>query len=836
MSDFNSSDWKEYTLYPALWRVIDQAFPDMEFRFVGGYWRSPKHLDGSPSHSKDQTFVHYKKKWLIKDNNGDKPISLIDFEMMRSGSDFKTAANRLASICRVEGLPEYEPEGSKQIREKQERREEANKIFTSALWSGSVEANKVLDYLRNVRRWSDEEIREAELGYVDEAILAQIPDSEDYSFTTQSGAKIGRSHRLTIPYRNGERLFGFKFREIEASTREKYLNSKGLSKSAGLFGIGIGIDDITIVEGELDALHAKARGADNVVATTGSAASETQLEDALKRGVKRFTLLFDNDEAGQKFTASTIATIERKGGEVWVASLPEGYKDTDEYLAGHTLEEWKAVTDNATKASIWKYKQIYNKYASLCFEGRTLTLKQREDFFSEVEALINSDTTKEYDRELIFAAMKPDEDGLKFKVDELRDYLNKSYLRKAETKRATSVKGAVATLQDLAKDGKIDEALALMRETASTQSAKEKATEYAKIFAPLTPGDYAQLLSAINEGIPTGFTFKQGHTEEKLTLNAGLTFICGYRGHGKTSFLNNIALNEARRNVALQNGKSVLYFSYEIDKSRLILDLLNTFVNDPGLSARPYDTIRSYFRGASGGKYFRGDRLPDGRTHYENFLAQKETFFRGYLGSGALTIVDENYKVETLLDAIKYYVSTRPVSIVCIDYAQLIYSEDYSRLRTEEIKRVVNDIKDFANKIGIPFVLAAQFNRQVDSPIGVDTKNIGEGGDFERIADTCIGLFNLKELHPLKDSDERREACKLLRSLGLSLDEELKPVDGKLFVRLMKRRYGYYPLDTILDWTGVTKYIKPNDPEQLSTDPKELDLFEGDPESLDSGF
>jgi hypothetical protein len=70
----------------------------------------------------------------------------------------------------------------------------------------------------------------------------------------------------------------------------------------------------------------------------------------------------------------------------------------------------------------------------------------------------------------------------------------------------------------------------------------------------------------------------------------------------------------------------------------------------------------------------------------------------------------------------------------------------------------------------------------------------------------------------------------------LSLDDELKPVDGKLFVRLMKRRYGYYPLDTILDWTGVTKYIKPNDPEQLSTDPKELDLFEGDPESLDSGF
>ena len=46
--------------------------------------------------------------------------------------------------------------------------------------------------------------------------------------------------------------------------------------------------------------------------------------------------------------------------------------------------------------------------------------------------------------------------------------------------------------------------------------------------------------------------------------------------------------------------------------------------------------------------------------------------------------------------------------------------------------------------------------------------------------------------------------------------EELKPIPGKLFVRLMKRRYGYFPLDTVLEWEGRTKYIKPNYPEALS--------------------
>ena len=143
--------------------------------------------------------------------------------------------------------------------------------------------------------------------------------------------------------------------------------------------------------------------------------------------------------------------------------------------------------------------------------------------------------------------------------------------------------------------------------------------------------------------------------------------------------------------------------------------------------------------------------------------------------------------------------------------------------------KVVNDIKDFANREGIPFVLAAQFNRDVDSPVSVDTKNIGEGGDFERIADTCIGLFNLKELHPLpKNKDEEKAAKKLLSDLGAATyaqGEELKPIQGKLFVRLMKRRYGYYPLDTILEWEGRTKYIKPNFEEALSTQAQQTELF-----------
>ena len=830
----NLDSFKEYELFPSLYERIDTAFPELHFKRVGSRWESKHHLDGSKdSQNKAISFVYENRKFMAIDHAADEKKGLIDLYMSLNGADFITALKALAEFCNLT-IPNSDSEEWKEYEERQANREHANDTFVAELWKETDEAKRVRSYLSS-RRWTEEDIRKAELGLITTAIRSSLPDGDSYKGVVKDSSGsiiggVGTTHLLTIPYRNGSRLLGFKFREVvETSTGTKYLNSYGLQKSSGLFGIGIGVKDIVIVEGELDALHAKVLGADNVVATTGGRASETQIADAKKRGVEKFTLLFDNDERGRSFVIPTIKAIQEAGGSIYIASLPDGAKDLDEYLAAHTIEDYRRnVVGEALSYSTYLLNDIERRYSERKDKEGILTLKDREDFFSDVERLLNSPYIKPYEREDIYKLLEQYEESLNFKVKDFREWADKAYLRTQEANRAKAVKEASTKITEALSDGRTDAALSLMRETATKQSAQERAVEYAQVFAPSTPQEYATFLSEIKEGIPTGYLFEQGKQREELTLNSGLTFICGYRGHGKTSFLNNIALNEARRNVALGNGKSVLYFSYEVDKRRLITDLLNTFVNDADISRTPSDTILSYFKG-KGSTYFRNERRTDGRTHYENFVTQKDKFFRELLSSGALTIVDENYRVEKLLDAIKYYLSTRTASIVCIDYAQLIYSEEYSRQRTEEIKKVVNDIKDFANREGIPFVLAAQFNREVDSPISVDTKNIGEGGDFERIADTCIGLFNLKELHPLpKNKDEEKAAKKLLSDLGAATyaqGEELKPIQGKLFVRLMKRRYGYYPLDTILEWEGRTKYIKPNFEEALSTQAQQTELF-----------
>lgn len=864
--------FKEYELFPTLFEQIDRAFPDLHFKRVGDRWVSKYHLTGEKDGSnKDITFVYSNSKFCaIEHATGNKGKGLIDLYTSLNGGDFHTSIKALCDLLNLTE-PTGDSEEWKAYEKTQNNRSHANEVFKTALHADTPEAKQVVEYLTG-RGWTMDEIDRGELGLITTQIRQSLSDGDNYKGVVKAAVSdivsedngkvvvksketrdrekatgastdsteekviggVGTTHLLTIPFRVGSQIKGFKFRHIgqlkddTGKDYEKYRNTKGLQKGTYLYGIGIGIKDLVLVEGELDALHAKVKGIGNVAATTGGKATEKQIQDAVRRGVDKFTLLFDSDKQGKEYARNTIEAIHPTGASIFVAILPDGVKDLDEYLSNHTKDDFdNEVLGQAQAYSTYLFNDIVMKYVKREEEKGTIYEKDREEFFDEIARLMNSPYIKPYEREGIYSLMERVEDALKFKVDDFREWADKAYLRQQDVKRTKEIKDSAERISAALATGNTDEAIKIMGETSTKVSAQAKETEYAKVFAPSTPTDMANYLSQIQEGIPTGYLFEQGKQSEPLTLNTGLTFICAYRGHGKTSFLNNIAINEARRNVELQNGKSVLYFSYEVDKRRLIIDLLNTFVNDPDMSRSPSNTIQAYFKGNKG--YFRNDRRMDGQTHLQYFEKKKNQFLKDYLSSGALTIVEENYKVEELLKAIKWYVATRQVSIICIDYAQLIYSEEWSRQRTEEIKKVVNDIKDFANKEGIPFVIAAQTNRQILSPVSVDTRNIGEGGDFERIADTCIGLFNLKELKPLPTAkEEEKEAKKLLQELGVATygqGESLKPIQGKMFVRLMKRRYGYYPLDIILNWEGRTKYIEPNDKDALSTEPKQGDIF-----------
>lgn len=749
------------------------AFPQMDFTFKTGKWVSSHHLDGTEdSAGKETTYIYSDTRFCAQDKARGNDEELIKLYANLNGIDRPTAEQRLSDLCRVEL-----PSGSggsdlDKFKAEQESRAAANKSFQAALFNGSDEAQQALEYFR--KRWNcdDELIKATGVGIVTDEVQKALEGSakaECYYFGS------GRKARITIPFLAGTKLLGFKFRKLLADDPDdnKYINSKGLRKGNQLFGIVDGQKEVVVFESELDTLHAKGLGMTTATATAGGAISETQAKDAMRRGVRKFILLFDNDEKGQSFIWDSVENIEKAGGkarDVFVATIPTDYKDPDEFLAEHSIDELRTAISKAQRARVYEYQ---GDVAESEYESFSEWAEQKEQ----------------------------------------------------EKARAEELSNTLERLATLSNEGRINEAAALMKEAGSKLRTESEAEEFRRVYAPPSGDMFDSLLSQLNKGLPTSYSFKDGgRGDYPLTLETGITFVCAPTGHGKTSFLNCLALDEAKRNIALNNGKRVLYFTYEIEKGNLLLDLINTYNDNPDISKYPLDTIRGYFNGDRD-KWFAKHSGSD----YKGFERKVAQFKKDYFTSGALTIIDEEYTAEKLIRSLRIATAENDVSLICIDYAQLIYSEGFARMRTEEIKKIVHDINEFTKQSKLPVVMAAQFNRSVNSPLDVSLSAIGEGGDFERIANTVVGLFNLNSLRPI-DSSTDSKVNALLARLGVSCNDGngIKAIDNKIYAVVLKRRYGLRGVEAVFDWIGKTKTVRGNNPKAMDCEAKEQALFTDD--------
>lgn len=331
---------------------------------------------------------------------------------------------------------------------------------------------------------------------------------------------------------------------------------------------------------------------------------------------------------------------------------------------------------------------------------------------------------------------------------------------------------------------------------------EELEKEYGKDIRPLTEKDIREMSRRRTEGIPLGITFKNGFNSpvETLTLNTGINIACAMTGHGKTSFLNNVALKLSTEGDG-QDG-SVIYFSYEISKGELVADLIGTYVGrsapvKDGVSVQ--DAVIAHFKGDD-------SAILDPKKWKEKEHELVSTAFE----SGRLLVVDKSYSAETLVQALMYYTTKVKAKAVLIDYAQMLYSEAMAVQRTQEIKYVVGGIAAYANENCIPVLMAAQFNRQVSSPASMAERNIGEGGDFSRIANTIIGIYNLERLEPALSPTEDKETANLMYRLGEPCQDtrgDIVPIRNKMLFKLIKRRGGQAGLYSLVGWDGRTKRL-----------------------------
>ncbi|MCD8413721.1 toprim domain-containing protein, partial [Tenacibaculum finnmarkense] len=298
----NINNWLQYELYPNLFEVIDIALPEHNFKKYSGGWKSKTYLNGSPHKNReDKTVITKKAISCILEQGGD-VLNIVNYVIQRDKVEFIEAVKTLADVANLK-LPantDFNQDNYKNYKDTANILEDCNSYFIYCLENNNPDEIKT--YLTS-RGYSKDDIKSMELGYIpsQNQLYKYLTETKNHpkilvDEIIKLNKGIGDTHQLTIPYRSGSTIKGFKFRTIGTAT-PKYLNSTGLDRLGGFFNLLAvkGNKDIIIVEGELDSLSATSKGIENVVATGGSNIASEQVKDAIKRGAKSFTLCFDKE-------------------------------------------------------------------------------------------------------------------------------------------------------------------------------------------------------------------------------------------------------------------------------------------------------------------------------------------------------------------------------------------------------------------------------------------------------------------------------------------------------------------------------------------------------------
>jgi DNA primase catalytic core len=792
----NITDWIKQELYPSLYESIDIALPEHNFKRSANGWMSKTYLNGSPHKDRaDKTVISRKAPGVILEQGGE-VIGLVDYVMKRDGVDFLPAVKKLAQVVGLQ-LPnngELNSETYQKHKDQATILEDCNSYFIYCL-ENSKGADEVRAYLTQ-RGYSSEDIKYMELGYIpDQAKLFKYLLSKGYSqslidevVTIKTDTRIGSTHNLTIPYRSGGSIKGFKFRTTGDAT-PKYLNSSGLDRLGGFFNLlGIkGDKDVVIVEGELDSLSATARGVENVVATGGSSISSDQVKDAIKRGAKSFTLCLDNDKAGIDATEKAIEVILAEGvNRIYIVILPEiaGVKtDPDSLIKQSGVGAFKKAIAEALPYYLYRLQELIRKYGRINDE-RELTERDIINFLNEVvegASQISEPIHRDrYKNKFIsleeIKNLGITEESLSITVDRLTSTRDKE----AQAKEFKKLLSDATQLQD---KGDTTKALELIDTRLKDVRLKDKATEFSGLLLPITETDIKNRQADKPDSLNSGYTIGG----EALLLPSGaISVLTAPTSHGKTTFLINMALNVAQA----YPDKQTYLFSYEEDGDTVLLNTLNTYLNDE-LSINNRKTLKSYFTTGST-EYIKTDKRAD-------FTSAKDKFFKELIETRRLNIHYSSYNSDTLIEAIRYLHKHTNIGSVFIDYIQLLNLPEgkyktYSR--QEEIKEICIALKDVAVETGLPIILGAQFNRTVVNQLQLHATNIGEAGDIERIANLIVGFWN-NNFPPIADNKELKE-----------IGEKRAYTPETIYAKILKNRGGRVGLDESFKFNGNTGKIE----------------------------
>ncbi|MEF8940888.1 MAG: DNA primase [Salinivenus sp.] len=216
-----------------------------------------------------------------------------------------------------------------------------------------------LDYLRE-RGYTPSTIKEFGLGYApdewDTLLTAAEDEQIDVETLEKAGLVIERNDgsgyydryrgRIIFPiFSHIGKVLAFAGRILDPDgerDQPKYINSPETEvyhKKDVLYGLHQAkrpvrqTDEVLLVEGYTDVISLSQAGVENVVASSGTALTEGQVQ-TLHRYAKRVLLLYDADEAGGRATMRGMDRVLEQGMGAYAVELPEG-DDPDDFVQAH---------------------------------------------------------------------------------------------------------------------------------------------------------------------------------------------------------------------------------------------------------------------------------------------------------------------------------------------------------------------------------------------------------------------------------------------------------------------------------------------------------------------
>lgn len=233
------------------------------------------------------------------------------------------------------------------------------------------------DYIKK-RKLNNATLKSFLMGYASNSSNELLRYLKEQGFTKEellASCLIGKSdrgyydkfrNRLMIPIRDERgRFIAFGGRVLDDS-KPKYINSPEnivYSKGRNLFGLNVAREGVhgplkrlLIVEGYMDAISLYQRGITNVVASLGTALTDSQGR-LLRRNTEQVILGYDADGAGQQAIIRGMEILKSMDIDIRILQI-SGAKDPDEYVLKFGPEKMVKAMDEAISAIEFKIKVL----------------------------------------------------------------------------------------------------------------------------------------------------------------------------------------------------------------------------------------------------------------------------------------------------------------------------------------------------------------------------------------------------------------------------------------------------------------------------------------------